>query len=621
MMDDCYHEELKYNTEYLNQLSIATCPDDYEEFAQAVSNTNLQTGLSDPEVRLLLEEQEKINKAVMALEEVDIEVPKRLGVSINCDGEKLLYDDTTASENEYSYFFKDLYLKFILNDAEGYVEVRTDYPTSYTEWEVVAQVRFSTSTNLSSFKVVDGAVFSFGKYDRPVRLELDHSEGEINAIRVDMRLIRYNFEKVSPSFFRDTDVTITFDDGKDDIYSYKNFLQLYSFGLANMIKQSTEFDAYANPIIHLPAEDRPLVTELLVYLGPNIRPIHPRFVKLCHAAKKYASHTVLIDVAKYFLQHCSPYMSSLTQRVTEAIHCNLGDVVIPKLMFDAVKNKEWSKVISQVSEPSTLFSEDVYNNFVAPACIQAQKKRNFEFPTKEQLTLRARSANDPNVVKLTYSGVTVLAHKGVLQAQSMAKFGTSSDLEAREYYPIFSVATREYLQKLHINLEHFLNEFLDFAYYGKGVCNKCIKPMLIFAHDNELKFLKAKMEEAIMGEPPITSTLLKEHLVLASKYNLENLMRLSLLRSEGHYLSLAQALINMTGVVNELSLPTMRKLADRLCSGWSLVEWKMAERNGTRKTCRRLFLGRGGPMERILDPTLESFYELTSEVAFGPTIE
>ncbi|CAD5223618.1 unnamed protein product [Bursaphelenchus okinawaensis] len=159
MMDDCYHEELKHNTKNLDQL----------------------TGQCDPEVRLLLEEQRKINKAVMALEEVDIEVPKRLGVSINCDGEKLVYDDTTASENEYSYFFKDLYLKVTLNDAEGYVEVRTDYPTSYTEWEVVAQVRFSTSTNFTSFKVVDGAVFSFGKYDRPVRLEMDHSKGQINS--------------------------------------------------------------------------------------------------------------------------------------------------------------------------------------------------------------------------------------------------------------------------------------------------------------------------------------------------------------------------------------------------------------------------------------------------------
>ncbi|CAD5211385.1 unnamed protein product [Bursaphelenchus xylophilus] len=186
--------------------------------------------------------------------------------------------------------------------------------------------------------------------------------------------------------------------------------------------------------------------------------------------------------------------------------------------------------------------------------------------------------------------------------------GQSPRNPSREYYPIFTVETREYLNNLHIDLRHFLNEFVDFVYYNKPICEACIRPMLIFAHDNELVYLKGKMEAAIAMQPPISTNIMREHLSLASKYGLDNLLRTTLVRAEGHYITVAQALVGQSGIVNELTIPTMRKLADRLCTGWSLINWKMAERTPTTRNVRRIFLDEGGPVGPTANPTLESFY-------------
>ncbi|CAD5211393.1 unnamed protein product [Bursaphelenchus xylophilus] len=45
--------------------------------------------------------------------------------------------------------------------------------------------------------------------------------------------------------------------------------------------------------------------------------------------------------------------------------------------------------------------------------------------------------------------------------------GQSPRNPSREYYPIFAVETREYLENLQIDLHHFLEEFVDFACYNK----------------------------------------------------------------------------------------------------------------------------------------------------------
>lgn len=69
-----------------------------------------------------------------------------------------------------------------------------------------------------------------------------------------------------------------------------------------------------------------------------------------------------------------------------------------------------------------------------------------------------------------------------------------------------------------------------------------------------------------------------DHLKLAAKYNLDNLLSVTLLRAEGHYHTVSQALINMTGIATELSVQTLRKLADRMCNGWALIDRRMCER-------------------------------------------
>ncbi|CAD5211185.1 unnamed protein product [Bursaphelenchus xylophilus] len=113
---------------------------------------------------------------------------------------------------------------------------------------------------------------------------------------------------------------------------------------------------------------------------------------------------------------------------------------------------------------------------------------------------------------------------------------------------------------------------------------------------------------------------MREHLTLASKYGLDNLLRTTLVRAEGHYITVAQALVGQSGIVNELTIPTMRKLADRLCTGWSLINWKMAERTPTTRNVRRIFLDEGGPVVPTANPTLESFYGLNSDDAYGDPI-
>uniref|UniRef100_A0A1I7SNX0 Glucuronosyltransferase n=1 Tax=Bursaphelenchus xylophilus TaxID=6326 RepID=A0A1I7SNX0_BURXY len=55
----------------------------------------------------------------------------------------------------------------------------------------------------------------------------------------------------------------------------------------------------------------------------------------------------------------------------EALKLGIGDVVIPRLVFDAVKNGEWTKLIGQVGEPKQLFPADGYDEIIAPACLYA----------------------------------------------------------------------------------------------------------------------------------------------------------------------------------------------------------------------------------------------------------
>ncbi|CAD5211295.1 unnamed protein product [Bursaphelenchus xylophilus] len=622
MMDDENSTGEIYSA--LDQLSCTTCPDDFAEFVEnlSMSNAALRTGMSDPEMNIVLENQDKLGEKVMAQvdeDQIEAQLAPELAIAVYCDGQKLFYDENSATENGFSFFFKDLYLKF-KTDSTNVLEVRTDHPTPYMEWKVVAQVRISASDGTQKFNVVDGDVFGLGKYDPPIFLQLDHSKGDVKGLKVDMRLIEYSFEKVSPSYFKDTDVTITFNDGSDDFYTYGNLLQLHSHVLGRMIKRPQLLDVYGHPVIQLAPEDRGMVTELLVYLYPNSRPIYPRFRTLCRAAWKFQCPAVMFKIGEWFIKHISSHKPTLLEKIEEALMLGIGDVVIPRLVFDAVKNGEWAKLIGQVSEPNQLFPADVYDEIIAPACLYARKHKFFSWPKPSELIPRPKDDTDPSVVRLVYSGVTVFAHRGVLQAHNMSRFGVSASADRKEYYPIFTVETREYLNNLHIDLRHFLNEFVDFVYYNKPICEACIRPMLIFAHDNELVYLKGKMEAAIAMQPPISTNIMREHLTLASKYGLDNLLRTTLVRAEGHYITVAQALVGQSGIVNELTIPTMRKLADRLCTGWSLINWKMAERTPTTRNVRRIFLDEGGPVVPTANPTLESFYGLNSDDAYGDPI-
>uniref|UniRef100_A0A1I7SC03 Glycosyltransferase n=2 Tax=Bursaphelenchus xylophilus TaxID=6326 RepID=A0A1I7SC03_BURXY len=56
----------------------------------------------------------------------------------------------------------------------------------------------------------------------------------------------------------------------------------------------------------------------------------------------------------------------------EALKLGIGDVMIPRLVFDAVKNGEWAKLIGQVGEPKQLFLADVYDEIIAAACLYAR---------------------------------------------------------------------------------------------------------------------------------------------------------------------------------------------------------------------------------------------------------
>uniref|UniRef100_A0A1I7SI27 DUF5110 domain-containing protein n=1 Tax=Bursaphelenchus xylophilus TaxID=6326 RepID=A0A1I7SI27_BURXY len=194
MMMDCENSTGEIYSA-LDQLSCKTCPEEFAEFAQTLSMSNvaLSTGLSDPEMDIVLENQDKLGRKVMAqMDEgqTEDETAPELAIAVYCDGQKLFYDENSVTENGFSFFFKDLYLKF-KTDSTDVLELRTDHPTPYMEWKVVAQVRISASDGTQKFNLVDGDVFGLGKYDSPIYLELDHSKGEVKGLKVDMRLISY----------------------------------------------------------------------------------------------------------------------------------------------------------------------------------------------------------------------------------------------------------------------------------------------------------------------------------------------------------------------------------------------------------------------------------------------
>ncbi|KAI6184088.1 BTB domain-containing protein [Aphelenchoides bicaudatus] len=217
-------------------------------------------------------------------------------------------------------------------------------------------------------------------------------------------------------------------------------------------------------------------------------------------------------------------------------------------------------------------------------------------------------------IKLVNAGKVFYPKHDVMDLHNLGEFGRGSK---GEYFPCITVELRNELAKNDLKFDGMLQAMLCFLHPPhQPVQKKYVRSLVIFAHVHRMDYLLNCMQNALISEPPVLSRHLLDHFVWGEKWDLDNLIRISLLRSEGSYRDYAKAMLHLPDYAASLSLELRQTIEDRVKNGWALTFQRLAERTPTKNVNRVVFMKEGGAM-RNDESDLHTFAEMKSSYAFG----
>ncbi|GMR36948.1 hypothetical protein PMAYCL1PPCAC_07143 [Pristionchus mayeri] len=472
-----------------------------------------------------------------------------------------------------------------------------------SEWGITTQMRVRAGIGEENMKVVDRDVFDFARYRQLIIFHLHH---DIRSVKFEMRFINSFFRR-HPSF-DEGDVIIRFADGST-LRTWKALLSQASPYMALKMRE-TEDDG----IVDVSPFDRSAFVELLLQLYPTERPIWANFKPLAAAAVSFDVRDVIVRLSDHLVNYRK---IALYRRLEDAARLNLYPAVAC-MVEEAARTNMWTAMIHNGYDPVQSMGEHVYTHVVCPSIVRAKFAQSLLPPLplaksemKAEDLLSDSAAKDPLNQCILLMGTPFYVNRGILRTHTGGSFPVNSLGQLVVPLPkdVFLMC-----KKMNIPVGKVFLELL-FSLYpsGSDVSAALIRPALAYAFHLRLKYAVEKLEQALISEPVTNAGQLIDHLSLAEKYRLTNLLRTTAVRAEGScYDMMKEAVVRQEFAA--LSLATRRPVLDRMCSGWAHGWPMLANRSPTDKMERSLAPSGGGPPKPESD--CATFRSIESNLVF-----
>ncbi|KAH7704788.1 BTB/POZ domain containing protein [Aphelenchoides avenae] len=473
------------------------------------------------------------------------------------------------------------------------------------EWCDVAQVRIYKASSLESQPViVDAEVFEF---DRHSSAEILVKDASVMHIKIEMRYIRQRWVELPK--FTVGDLMLDFHDGEPPLQVYGALLSLYSPHMAKYLEGVTDSDLPV--VVDMASDERKAMCEVLYQIYDTGRPIWADFRALSKGAVNYGFQQLIRRLSGHIVKY---ELISFAQKVKEAAKLKLFPA-IAQLAYESEKKGLWLSLVHSGLNPKEEFGPEVYYDHICPAILRA-KQSGEAVPFDEHSSILCDFAQPARwTVPFVVQGRTLYINKGILALHNDSQFGRGNN---GEYFARVTVELARALEAADVELFAVVEAMFRYLYPSRcRIQNKYIRPLLVFAHEHQMPILKEALENMLIEEPPVTAEKLLEHLKLAEKYALKNLMVSTITRAEGSYHDVAVKMRLLPEFNTALSVDTRRTLMDRLCSGWALGSSRLAKITPTKNVHRVIEATHAGP-HCPDDHELNTFVAVDSQTAFGP---